>query len=327
MMPKAAIALWGGPIGFVVALLVLPTGGEVNDAALAGTAWWMLWWWLSGAVSMGATSLLPLVLFPTFGVLELSASAAPFGSRFIWLFLGGFVLALALERHGLHRRFALRLLGALGGGPRRTLFGFMLATALLSMWISNTATTLMMLPMATAVLGLLEERGGAIRWGRALILGIAYAANVGGMATLVGTPPNAALAGVASDRFGLDIGFAEWLAVGVPVSAVLLLTVFALLVGLHKVPRGGDSAAAEIVAAERAGLGAMSTAEKRGTCFVFGYSGLVDVSGAPQHIARGLFSAQRHVHRSGGCGGLLRGFDWRSVRRRLRSRAAPVEAG
>jgi len=92
MMPKAAIALWGGPIGFVVALLVLPTGGEVNDAALAGTAWWMLWWWLSGAVSMGATSLLPLVLFPTFGVLELSASAAPFGSRFIWLFLGGFDL-------------------------------------------------------------------------------------------------------------------------------------------------------------------------------------------------------------------------------------------
>ena len=274
MMPKAAIALWGGPIGFVVALLVLPTGGEVNDAALAGTAWWMLWWWLSGAVSMGATSLLPLVLFPTFGVLELSASAAPFGSRFIWLFLGGFVLALALERHGLHRRFALRLLGALGGGPRRTLFGFMLATALLSMWISNTATTLMMLPMATAVLGLLEERGGAIRWGRALILGIAYAANVGGMATLVGTPPNAALAGVASDRFGLDIGFAEWLAVGVPVSAVLLLTVFALLVGLHKVPRGGDSAAAEIVAAERAGLGAMSTAEKRVLVLFAGTAGL-----------------------------------------------------
>ena len=129
-------------------------------------------------------------------------------------------------------------------------------------------------------MGLLEERGGAIRWGRALILGIAYAANVGGMATLVGTPPNAALAGVASDRFGLDIGFAEWLAVGVPVSAVLLLTVFALLVGLHKVPRGGDSAAAEIVAAERAGLGAMSTGGKAGACFVFGYSGLVDVAGA-----------------------------------------------
>ena len=154
-MPKTAIALWGGPVGFLAALLILPSGGEVNGAALAGTAWWMLWWWLGGAVSMGATSLLPLVLFPTFGVLELTATAAPFGSRFIWLFLGGFVLALALERHGLHRRFALHLLGGLGGGPRRTLFGFMLATALLSMWISNTATTLMMLPMATAVLGLL----------------------------------------------------------------------------------------------------------------------------------------------------------------------------
>ena len=184
-MPKSAMALWGGPLGFVAALLFLPTGGDVNGAALAGTAWWMLWWWLSGAVSIGATSLLPLVLFPTCGVLDLSATAAPFGSRFIWLFLGGFVLALALERHGLHRRFALHLLGGLGGGPRRTLFGFMLATALLSMWISNTATTLMMLPMAAAVLGLLEERGEAVQWGRALILGIAYAANVGGMATLV----------------------------------------------------------------------------------------------------------------------------------------------
>ena len=95
MMPKAAMALWGGPLGFVAALLFLPTGGDVNGAALAGTAWWMLWWWLSGAVSIGATSLLPLVLFPTCGVLDLSATAAPFGSRFIGLFLGGFVLALA----------------------------------------------------------------------------------------------------------------------------------------------------------------------------------------------------------------------------------------
>ncbi|MCH1574917.1 MAG: anion permease [Flavobacteriales bacterium] len=274
MMPKTAIALWGGPLGFLAALLILPSGGEVNGAALAGTAWWMLWWWLGGAVSMGATSLLPLVLFPTFGVLELTATAAPFGSRFIWLFLGGFVLALALERHGLHRRFALHLLGGLGGGPRRTLFGFMLATALLSMWISNTATTLMMLPMATAVLGLLEERGGPIRWGRALILGIAYAANVGGMATLVGTPPNAALAGVASDRFGLDIGFTEWLAIGLPVSAILLLTVFALLVGLHKVPRGGSSGAAEVITAERRGLGAMTTAEKRVLVLFVGTAGL-----------------------------------------------------
>ena len=268
------MALWGGPVGFVTAMLLLPTGGEVNGAALAGTAWWMLWWWLSGAVSMGATSLLPLALFPTFGVLELSATAAPFGSRFIWLFLGGFVLALALERHGLHRRFALHLLGSLGGGPRRTLFGFMLATALLSMWISNTATTLMMLPMATAVLGLLEERGEAIRWGRALILGIAYAANVGGMATLVGTPPNAALAGVASDRFGLDIGFTEWLAVGLPVSVILLLTVFALLVGLHKVPRGGSGGAAEVIATERSGLGPMSKAEKRVLVLFVGTAGL-----------------------------------------------------
>ena len=260
---RALLALWGGPIGFLCALLFIPSGEWGHDAALAGTAWWMLWWWLGGAVPIGPTSLLPLVLFPTMGVLDLGEAAAPFGSRFIWLFLGGFVLALALERHGLHRRFALQLLGRLGGGPRRTLLGFMLATALLSMWISNTATTLMMLPMATAVLGLLSEKKQSIPWGGALILGIAYGANAGGIATLVGTPPNAALAGVAMDRFGVDIGFAEWLSIGLPMSAVLLVTVFLLLVLLHKVPAGSGGETQAVVERERRALGPMSVAEKR----------------------------------------------------------------
>lgn len=263
MTVREAIAFWGGPVGFLLALLLLP-GGEVHQGALAGTALWMLWWWIGGAVPLGPTSLLPLALFPMFGVMNLTATAAPFGSRFIWLFLGGFVLALALERHGLHRRFALHLLHRLGGGPRRTLLGFMLATALLSMWISNTATTLMMLPMATAVLALLEERGGPLKWGPALILGVAYGANTGGMATLVGTPPNAALAGVASDRFGVEIGFVEWMGVGLPVSMVVLLLVYGLLLALHRLPKGeGSGASQEVIRCERAALPAMGPAEKR----------------------------------------------------------------
>ena len=263
MTLKDGLAFWGGPVGFVLALALLP-GGEVHQGALAGTAWWMLWWWIGGAVPLGPTSLLPLALFPVFGVMDLSATAAPFGSRFIWLFLGGFVLALALERQGLHRRFALHLLHRLGGGPRRTLFGFMLATALLSMWISNTATTLMMLPMATAVLGLLEEREGRLSWGPALILGVAYGANTGGMATLVGTPPNAALAGVASDRFGVEIGFVEWMSVGLPISAIVLLLVYALLVAVHRLPKGGGSGGSrEVVQRELWALPVMGTTEKR----------------------------------------------------------------
>ena len=263
MTLKDGLAFWGGPVGFVLALALLP-GGEVHQGALAGTAWWMLWWWIGGAVPLGPTSLLPLALFPVFGVMDLSATAAPFGSRFIWLFLGGFVLALALERHGLHRRFALHLLHRLGGGPRRTLFGFMLATALLSMWISNTATTLMMLPMATAVLGLLEEREGRLSWGPALILGVAYGANTGGMATLVGTPPNAALAGVASDRFGVEIGFVEWMSVGLPISAVVLFLVYVLLVAVHRLPKGGGSGGSrEGVQRELWALPVMGTTEKR----------------------------------------------------------------
>ena len=263
MTLREAIAFWGGPTGFLLALALLP-GGEVQQGALAGTAWWMLWWWIGGAVPLGPTSLLPLALFPVFGVMDLSDAAAPFGSRFIWLFLGGFVLALALERHGLHRRFALRLLQRLGGGPRRTLFGFMLATALLSMWISNTATTLMMLPMATAVLGLLEEREGPLPWGPALVLGVAYGANTGGMATLVGTPPNAALAGVASDRFDVEIGFVEWMAVGLPVSMVVLLLVYGLLLLVHRLPGGAGSGASKaLIEREIQSLPSMGPAEKR----------------------------------------------------------------
>lgn len=213
---------------------------------------------------MGPTGLLPIVTFPLFGVMGLSEVSAPFGSRFIWLFLGGFVLALAMERHGLHRRFALHLLGRLGGGPRSTLFGFMLATALLSMWISNTATTLMMLPMAVAVLSLMEEGQGHVPWGSALVLGVAYAANAGGMATLVGTPPNAALAGVASDRFGMEIGFVEWMAFGLPISLVVLVGVFWGLVRLHRIPaHAGVDLGAAVVGPELAKLGKLSSAESR----------------------------------------------------------------
>ena len=263
MNGRRIAAFWGGPVGFLMAVALLPNGAGGHDGALAGTAWWMLWWWIGGAVPIGATSLLPLALFPLTGVMDMSAAAAPFGSRFIWLFLGGFVLAIALERHGLHRRFALQLLHALGGGPRRTLLGFMLATALLSMWISNTATTLMMLPMATAVLALLEERGNAVQWGTALILGIAYAANVGGMATLVGTPPNAALAGVASERFGIEIGFGEWMAVGLPVSIVLLAAVFGTLVWRCAVPSTGPEEGSQVIRREREALEAMGPAERR----------------------------------------------------------------
>lgn len=264
MSAREMLAFWGGPLGFALALMLLPTSGEINQAALAGTAWWMLWWWVGGAVALGPTSLLPIALFPALGVMDIQAVAAPFGSRFIWLFLGGFVLALALERHGLHRRFALHLLRRMGGGPRRTLLGFMLATALMSMWISNTATTLMMLPMAMAVLALLEEQSGPLAWGNALVLGVAYGANTGGMATLVGTPPNAALAGVASDRFGVDIGFVEWMAVGLPISMVVLLAVYGGLVVMHKLPKSnGKGNTNEVVSAEWSKLGLMSKAEKR----------------------------------------------------------------
>ena len=264
MTLKDGLAFWGGPVGFVLALALLP-GGEVHQGALAGTAWWMLWWWIGGAMPLGPTSLLPLALFPVFGVMDLSATAAPFGSRFIWLFLGGFVLALALERHGLHRRFALHLLHRLGGGPRRTLFGFMLATALLSMWISNTATTLMMLPMATAVLGLLEEREGRRPWGPALILGVAVCSLV--LSFAAGSMVSAR--GVAGPTIGASLQ---------PVQATLTLAACLAVAFIVAVMVGRVVNAAVAAFAIGAGLAALSMQTGTHLDLLFADASLVPVA-------------------------------------------------
>ena len=195
-------------------------GAPDDMVRVLSAATWMLVWWVAEAVPLGVTSVLPLVLFPTLGVADVSATAAPYGSKFVFLFLGGFLIALALERWNLHRRFALHILVAAGGQPRRLLAGFMVATAALSMWISNTATTLMMLPIALSVLSKINLDDHP-RFPVALLLGTAYAANLGGIATLVGTPPNVAMAGLV-EEVGLEVPFLEWSMMALPFSALML---------------------------------------------------------------------------------------------------------
>ena len=197
----------------------------------------MLVWWIVEAVPLGVTSLLPIVLFPTLGVTDVASAAAPYGPKYVFLFMGGFLIAIALERWHLHKRFALNVLVAAGGNPRRLLGGFMVATAALSMWISNTATTLMMLPIAMSVLSNLDLKRHP-NLPVALLLGTAYAAYVGGIATLVGTPPNVAMAGLLEEHSSRSVSFLEWTTMAFPFSALLLAVVYLLLAGA--VPGGQD---------------------------------------------------------------------------------------
>ena len=217
--PALAAMTW-----VVTSSLGMPEG----QVAVLSAAAWMLVWWVGEAVPLGVTSVLPLVLFPALGVTDVASAAAPYGSKFVFLFMGGFLIALALERWNLHRRFALRILVAAGGRPRRLLGGFMLATAALSMWISNTATTLMMLPIALSVVAKIDLDKHP-RFPVALLLGTAYAANLGGIATLVGTPPNVAMAGLLEEHVDIAMPFLEWTVMALPFSAIMLVLVYLLL--------------------------------------------------------------------------------------------------
>ena len=262
---------------------------------------WMLVWWVSEAVPLGVTSVLPLVLFPTLGVADVSTTAAPYGSKFVFLFLGGFLIALALEQWNLHRRFALHILVAAGGTLERLLAGFMVATAALSMWISNTATTLMMLPIALSVLSKINLDDHP-RFPVALLLGTAYAANLGGIATLVGTPPNVAMAGLV-EEVGLEVPFLEWSMMALPFSA-LMLALVARLADTGPVPRvvqpvGGR---AEALRSKLQALGRWSQAERR-VAWVFAATALLWV--ARRALVTLGRATQRHHDRHGGGRGVV----------------------
>ena len=179
---------------------------------MLGIATWMMLWWISEVVPIFVTALLPMLLFPTSGLFSIKETFAPYAHPIIFLFMGGFIIALAMEKRKLHLRIALNLIKLTGTKPTGIILGFSLATAFLSMWISNTATTVMMLPIALSVLHLLSQNDNQFeykKFGLALMLSIAYSANIGGTMTLIGTPPNVVLAGFIENRYGIEIGFAS----------------------------------------------------------------------------------------------------------------------
>ena len=246
---RKRIGLVLGPVLFVVMLVApSPEGLSVAGWRTAAAAVLMAVWWISEALPIPATSLVPLVLFPLLGAGTIREAAAPYADPLIFLFLGGFLIATAMQRWGLHKRIALRIIERVGTGPRALVAGFMLASAFLSMWVSNTATAMMMLPIGLSVVQLAEEGETANDLHRpfalALLLGIAYGCNIGGMATLIGTPPNALLAGFIEVTYGQTISFVNWLGVGLPLVALglpltfLVLTRFAFPLRMETLPGG-----------------------------------------------------------------------------------------
>jgi len=266
---RPRIGIIAGPLLFLI-MLLLPPPDDMSAAAwqVAAVAALMVVWWISEALPIAATALLPIVLFPVLGVTDIAGATTPFANPLIYLFLGGFMIALGMEHSGLHRRIALNIIRRVGTQPKAIIAGFMLAAAFLSMWVSNTATAMMMLPIALSVIRLVAngDEGGhsANAFTLVLLLSLAYACNIGGLATLIGTPPNALLAAYLLDNHNVEIGFAQWLLVGLPLVIIALPLVFLLLtrllfpLRLYSLP-GGDA----LIRSELARSGRMSRAEKQ----------------------------------------------------------------
>ena len=225
---RKTAALLLGPLLFIALLLLDPPSGMSKEAYLMlAITIWIAIWWISEAIPIAVTSLLPIVLFPLSGILDVSETTAAFGDKYVFLYLGGFILAIAIEKWNLHKRIALNIINLIGTNIYRIILGFMVATAFLSMWISNTATAVMMLPMAMSIVSELKDNPNTIEneniiFGKAVMLGIAYAASIGGIATLIGTPPNLVFAGFVQKTYGIEISFWQWIRFGLPISIIML---------------------------------------------------------------------------------------------------------
>lgn len=218
-----------GPLAFIIIQMFDKPESMTPEAfqVVAVTAWVAIWW-VTEAVPIAVTALLVIVLFPITGALDISSTTAAFGHKYIFLYIGGFMLAIAIEKWNLHRRIALNIISLIGTNVSNIILGFMVATAFLSMWISNTATSVMMLPIGMAIVS--QFKNGSenseklnTNFGKALMLSIAYSASIGGIATLIGTPPNLVFAGIVSETYQIEISFVKWFMFGAPISVILLL--------------------------------------------------------------------------------------------------------
>jgi len=216
------IGLITGPALFALAIAIPIEGLTFQARIVLATALWMASWWITEAIPIYATALIPLALFPAFNVATLPQLAASYADKIIFLFLGGFMIALAIERSGLHERIALNVIKTFGTKPKNIVGAFVLATGFISAWISNTATALMMLPIAASIIVQIRNENERARFGTCLMLCVAYAASLGGVATLIGTAPNAVFASLSKSLINVDVNFVQWTLIGAPLSAICL---------------------------------------------------------------------------------------------------------
>jgi len=278
---RRRLGLAGGVALFAIVLLLpVPEGLDTAAWRTAAVGALMAVWWITEALPIAATALVPLVLLPLLGVTDIDGAATPYANPLIFLFMGGFIIAQAMQTWNLHRRIALGIVRWVGVNPTSIVAGFILASAFLSMWVSNTATALMMLPIGLSIIELtrdrLAERGESMpaHFGVVLVLSIAYACNVGGMGTLIGTPPNALLAGFFSESYGVEVGFAQWMIVGLPLVVGGLPLIYGVLTWVYPIELEQLPGGAAIIDEEQEKLGVVSTAETR-VAVVFGATALL----------------------------------------------------
>ena len=269
-LSSSRIGLVLGPLLFaLIQFGFKPDGLSESGVSVLAVALWVGVWWVTEAVPIAVSALLPIVLFPLTGALDLSATTVAYGHKYVFLYLGGFFLAIAIEKVNLHRRIALSIIGLIGTRMRLIVLGFMVATAFLSMWISNTATAVMMLPIGLAIVAQYRDHPDTpenehTEFGKMLMLAIAYSASIGGIATLIGTPPNLVFASMVKELYGIEIAFLDWMLLALPLSIVLLilcwwyLTRIAVRLDSDDFPGG----VAEIKRQKKA-LGRMQSQEKR----------------------------------------------------------------
>lgn len=282
---RQKVGLLLGPILFICTLVFFnPDGLSGAGVAVLASTLWIATWWITEAIPIPAASLLPIILFPLTGGLDIDTTASSYGSDTIFLFMGGFIIALAMEKWGLHKRIALSIIHAIGTSTERIVLGFMVATGFLSMWISNTATAMMMVPIGLAIIYQVSQSvkdnenidttPENFAFGKALMLGIAYSASIGGLGTIIGTPPNTIMVGFISETYGIDISFAQWMLFGVPIAVIFMAIAWFYLVKLaypmkmKQLPGGR-----QVIKEEKRRLGIMSMEEKA-VAIIFGLAAL-----------------------------------------------------
>lgn len=265
---KKFAALFAGILVSLLLYFINPFGVNPKAVVLLSIAGLMITWWVTEALPMPVVALLPLILFPLFSIATLEETAAPYANPVIFLFMGGFMLGLAIEKWNLHRRIALNIVRITGTSGDRIVLGFILATGLLSMWLSNTATTMMMFPIALSVIHVMKENhkgdGNIANFSLTIMLAIAYASNIGGIATIIGTPPNVAYVGYIQKKYHYSVDFISWMLICTPLALLLLAFLYLTMVKwLFPNRIKSDQATRQLVQDEILRLGPLSVAEKR----------------------------------------------------------------